>query len=78
MIGTSFETPAAQEYVAFRVGNRVSNDLRDLLAAVGTREPVIWYTRVQMLFMASTGPQWAQFAQGPALTMEAINPRGIG
>lgn len=60
------------DHVAFRVGQWVSNDLRLLLAAVGKGLKVTWYTRGQMTFMATCGPQWEQFAKGPALRFDAV------
>jgi hypothetical protein len=57
----------ADDIVCFKVGGLVSNDLRLLFIAAGRGIPVRWYRRAMMLFMATCGPQWAQFARGPAL-----------
>ena len=64
------------DHVAFRVGDIVSNDLRALFAAAGKGLKVTWYTRLQMTFMATTGPQWEQFSKGPALRFERCPPAG--
>jgi hypothetical protein len=64
------------DHVAFRVGGLVSNDLRVLLAAAAKGVKVTWYTRAQMIFMTTCGPQWEQFSKGPALVFERRPPAG--
>jgi hypothetical protein len=61
------------DFVCFRAGNLVSNDLRHLIHAASQRVKVEWYTRRQMRFMqaAAGGPQWKQFAEGPGLNVTA-------
>lgn len=63
-----------RDHVAFRVGDMVSNDLRILFAAAATGAQVTWYTRAQMIFMATCGPQWEQFSKGPALRFAGHPP----
>jgi hypothetical protein len=58
------------DLVAFRVGGFVSNDLRLLLVAAQAKVAVVWYTRAQMTFMTTVGPQWEIFSKGPALRVE--------
>ena len=62
------------DHVAFRVGDWVSNDLRVLFVAAAQGLRVTWYTRAQMTFMATTGPQWEQFSNGPALRLKIRPP----
>jgi hypothetical protein len=64
------------DHVAFRVGELVSNDLRLLFAAAMAGQMVTWYTRAQMIFMASCGPQWEAFAKGPALRLRLQSAAG--
>lgn len=56
------------DYVCFRIGSLLSNDLRDLYNAIGTEVTALWYTRLQMRFMVAAGhPNLKPFAEGPAL-----------
>lgn len=64
-----------RDHVAFRVGQFVSSDLRLLFVAAVRGYPVTWYTRAQMTFMATCGPQWGQFSKGPALRVEKTQPK---
>lgn len=61
------------DFVAFRAGNFVTNDLRHLIHAAAQKVTVTWYTRAQMKFMQAAvgGPQWKSFAEGPGLNIEA-------
>lgn len=63
------------DYVAFRIGNIVSRDLRLLVLAAVFGQPVQWYTRTMMAFMAACGPQWKPFSTGTALE---VMPGSLG